>query len=155
MYLHPELCPCQLPVAQGPPSDPAASDRVTLTDTFPRPAPNWCPWHTLSEAGVCPGALQSTQKPLKLPDFLSPCPLSNLPQPLERHQSRVVRIHSRARLQGCIPSLRKAQFVYLPGVGCSCPTQTLFLPPCSCGAGEQLQPRPWPGWRPAGMDRQQ
>lgn len=107
MYLHPELGSCQLPLAQGPHFDTAASDRLNLTDTFPRPAPNWCPWHILSGAGVCLGALQYTQKPLKLPDFLSLCPLSNPLQPLGRHQSWVERIHSGARPRGCIPSLRK------------------------------------------------
>lgn len=148
MHLHPELCPCQLPLAQGPHSGTAASDQLNLTDTFPRPAPNWCPWHVFSEAGVCLGVLQPTQKPLKLPDFLSPCPLSNLLQSPESHQSWVARIHSRARTRKtpwlhCLPQGSPSLFICLAWAA-SAPHRALFCPPARVGPGSSCSPVP--GW---------
>lgn len=93
-----------------------------------------------------PRALQSTQKPLELPDFLSLCPLSNLPQSLERHQSRVVRIHSRVRPHGCIPSLRKAPVCLFAWRGLQLPhTDPFSAPPARVGPGSSCSLVPGQG----------
>lgn len=141
----PRTVPSPAPSGSGTPLWHSSLSPTQPHRYFPTSCTNWCPWHIFSEAGVRLGALQPTQKPLQLPDFLSSCPLSSLLQSPERHQSWAVRIHSRADPVAAFPASGKPQFVDLPGVGCSCPTQTHFLPLCWCGAGEQLQPCPWMG----------
>lgn len=108
----PRTVPSPAPSALGTPLCPSSPRPTQPRRHFPTSFPHWCPWHIFSEAGVYLEAVKSTQKTLKSLHFQNPCPLSNLLQSLERHQSWAARIRGGARPCGCNPSLQESPCLF-------------------------------------------
>lgn len=130
------LVPALRTVPSSAPSDsgtllcPGTPRPTQLRRAFPMSFPHWCPWHIFSEAGVYPEALKSTQKPLKLPDFQNPCPISNLLKSPKRHQSWAARICGGARPCSCNPSLQQSPCLFIcPSWSAAAPRRPICCPP--------------------------
>ena len=124
------LVPAPRTVPSPVPSDSGTPLCLSSPRYFPMSFPCWCPWHIFSEAGVYPEALKSTQKPFKSPDFQNPCPLSNLLESPERHQSWVARIRGAARPRGGNPSFQESPCLFIcPAWSAAAPRRPVFWPP--------------------------